>query len=469
MSSFFDGTPDDLARDALSPNGAEGIAPNYPYYNTVDQIYHAEWSITKLARLEQLRRSIQMLWPQGHPTRLVHVAGTAGKGSTSRMLEMALGADGRSAAFMGPHLYDYRERFSIDGEFVSQAVIHEVWQKRIQPFCVRMAVDEPHRVHSFHEVSILMALEIFERFEVKWAAMETGVGGRYDQTRVLDAVATVLTNVGSDHAHMLGQTLWQRALDKAGIARAGVPFFTSERDPESLAIMRAACQDAGAPLTVIDEAAVARFHDRIHAPDHAPLLDQALLTAAHQEWNGALALATVNHLIPMVDDEAILQRLSRTQLLGRFWRVEAGIYADIAHNVEKMQVLVAELRDKFPDRGKIFVVGISGQRVASQVFAALAGVAKAIIVTAASYKGQDPNTVRASLEQLSDATPTQVIADPRDALAAAKQMRDDDDVIVLTGSTFMIEQMLNPDPYMRYLHATFGWRNHAPGSGKPAI
>ncbi len=96
-----------------------------------------------------------------------------------------------------------------------------------------------------------MALALFERYEVKWAAIETGVGGRYDQTRVLDVEATVLTNVGGDHAHMLGPTLWQRVLDKAGIARPGVPFFTTERDPESLEIIAAICQDVGAPLTVV--------------------------------------------------------------------------------------------------------------------------------------------------------------------------------------------------------------------------
>lgn len=443
--------------------------PNFPYYNTVDQIYHAEWSTAKLARLEELRRSIQTLWPNGHPTRLVHVAGTAGKGSTSRMLETCLGAVGRSGAFMGPHLFDYRERFSIDGEFVSQRAIHETWQERIQPFCVRIAVDGQHRVHTFHEVSILMALALFERYEVKWAAMETGVGGRYDQTRVLDVEATVLTNVGSDHAHMLGQTLWQRTLDKAGIARPGVPFFTSERNPESLAIIRAVCQDAGAPLTIVDEDDVAHFRTKLYAPDHARLQDQALLTAAHQQWNGALALATVNHLVPMLDEEVLLERLGRTQLLGRFWRVEEGIYADIAHNVEKMQSLVAETQTKFPTTGKIFVVGISGQRAAGEVFAALAGVAKAIIVTAASYKGQDPNAVRASLERWMGDVPTLAIADPREALLAAKQMRGERDMIMLTGSTYMIEQMLNPDDYLRYLHATFGWRNRETGGSGPAI
>lgn len=433
--------------------------PNFPYYNTVDQIFHAEWSTTKLAHLEQLRRSIHALWPDGHPTRLIHVAGTAGKGSTSRMLEVGLGALGHSGSFMGPHLFDYRERFSIDGEFVSQAEIHELWQKRIQPFCIERAADNSQFIHTFHDISILMMLALFEQYEVKWAAVETGVGGRYDQTRALDVEATVLTNVGSDHAHMLGSALWQRVLDKAGIARPGVPFFTSERNPESLEIIAAVCSDVGAPLTVVDERAVGAFRALLEAPQRAALPEQALLTAAHQQWNGALALATINHLTPMLDVEVILERLRRVQLLGRFWRVEEGVYADIAHNVEKMRVLVAEVEAKFPDKGKILVVGISGQRLADEVFASLAGIAKAVIVTAASYKGQDPSLVRASIEALAGDIPIVAIADPREALQTAKAMRGAEDIVLLTGSTYMIEQMLNPDLYLRHLHATYGWRN----------
>ena len=96
-------------------------------------------------------------------------------------------------------------------------------------------------------------------------------------------------------------------------------------------------------------------------------------------------------------------------------------------------------------------------------------LAFAIIVTAASYKGQDPDAVRASIAQLPGEIPTQAIADPVAALEAAKELRGPDDLIVLTGSTFMIEQMLNPDAYLRYLHATFGWRNREPGGKGPAI
>ena len=236
--------------------------PNFPYYNTVDQIYHAEWAIQKLVRLELLRESIRTLWPKGHPTKLIHVAGTGGKGSTCRFLEMGFGTMGRSGAFMSPHLFDYRERFSIDGQFASQADINEVWQRRIQPHCVRMALHNPHHIHTFHEVSILIALALFELHDVQWAAIETGVGGRYDQTHALTVAATVLTNVGSDHAHLLGSMLWQRVLDKAGIARPGVPFFTTERNPQSLDIIRAVCDDVGAPLTVVDEAGNQRSASR---------------------------------------------------------------------------------------------------------------------------------------------------------------------------------------------------------------
>ena len=434
--------------------------PNYPYYNTVDQIYHAEWSIPKLARLELLRESIRGLWPKGHPTKLIHVAGTGGKGSTCRFLEVGFGCVGKAGAFMSPHLFDYRERFSVGGEFVAQADINEVWQRRIQPHCVRLALQNPNYAHTFHEVSILIALALYEMHGVEWAAMETGVGGRYDQTRGLDVVATVLTNVGSDHAHVLGSQLWQRVLDKAGIARPGVPFFTTETHPHSREIIASVCAEAGAPLTVVDERDVEALNASLATLYPNPVPSDSLIDASYQKWNASLSLAVLRWFYPGLDTATVLDRYVAARLPGRFMAVEDGIYADIAHNVEKMRALVSEVEAKFADRNKIFVVGMSGQRVPSQVFAELARIAKTIIVTGASYKGQDPAAVRAGIEQVAGETPILVIADARQAVAVAKTMRTDHDVIILTGSTYTIEQVLNPDPYLRYLHANFGWRTH---------
>lgn len=434
---------------------------NFPYYNAVDQIYHAEWSITKLARHELLRRSIAALWPDGHPTRLIHVAGTGGKGSTCRFLEMGFACIGRAGAFMSPHLFDYCERFSVNGEFVAQDDITAVWEGRVRPHCVKLAVDNPAHVHTFHETSILIALTLFERHNVEWAAIETGVGGRYDQTRALDVAATALTNVGSDHSHMLGDELWQRALDKAGIARRGVPLFTTEQQLATLDIIGQVCAAAGAALHTVTDADVAALDAALHARTLDPSPD-SLLHADYQKRNAALALAVIRHLAPTIDENAVLRAFANARLLGRFWRVEENVYADIAHNAEKIEALSGEIRKQFGDRGKILVVGISGQRISAKVFRALADIAQTIIVTSASFKGQEPARVREEVKGIVGDIPVLVAFEPQQALRTARSLQRNGEIIILTGSTYMIEQALNPDPYLRHMSAHFGWRMQEP-------
>ena len=433
--------------------------PNFPYYSVVDQIFHAEWSAVKLARLDLLRESIAALWPQGHPTRLIHVVGTGGKGSTCRFLEMGFGTLGRAGAFMSPHLFDYRERFSVGGEFVSQADVAWAWETRVRPFCVRLALDRPEHTHTFHEVSILIALTLFEKHGVEWAAMEAGIGGRYDQTRALDVAAAALTNVGSDHAHLLGEEQWQRALDKAGAARPQTPFFTSDANPANLEIVASVCADVDAPLHRVAQPEVDALVADLAAAGIA-VGPESLLHAPYQKWNATLARAVVQHFAPQVDQERLLRAFAAARLLGRFWHVEDGIYADIAHNTEKINALAGEIVEQFGDAGKILVLGMSGKRVPARIFGALARIAKTIIVTGASYKGLDPGKVAAEVTPLAGETPTLVVADPRHALEAARAMRRNGEVILLTGSTYMIEQALNTDPYLRKLGSTFGWRMH---------
>lgn len=435
--------------------------PNFPYYNVVDQIFHAEWSAAKLARLELLGESITALWPQGHPTRLIHVVGTGGKGSTCRFLEIGLGLAGKAGSFMSPHLFDYRERFSIGGEFVSQEDIQWAWETRVRPHCVALTLRRPDHTHTFHEVSILIALSLFERHEVRWAAMEAGIGGRYDQTRALDVEAAALTNVGSDHANLLGEQLWQRVLDKAGAARPGRPFFTTEMSPSSLEIVDAVCRDAGAPLHVVGEEDVAALVAALEQQG-IEVSPDSLLHAPYQKWNASLAAAVIRHVEPGIEAAPLLRAFADARLLGRFWKVDEGVYADIAHNYEKIHALTAEIRQQFGEAGKILILGMSGKRLPARVFGELASMARTIIVTGASYKGLDPGKVAAEITPLAGDTPTLVVADPRHALHAARAMRQPDEVILLTGSTYMIEQALNPDPYLRTLGASFGWRMQQP-------
>jgi dihydrofolate synthase / folylpolyglutamate synthase len=187
--------------------------------------------------------------------------------------------------------------------------------------------------------------------------------------------------------------------------------------------------------------------------------EESLLSATYQRWNAALSLEVLRHFLPDSQEPEVLRSFVAAQLPGRFRKVDVGIYADIAHNSEKMRALVQEIERRFAGQGLIVVMGLAGQRLPDEVFSSLARVAKTIIVTSASFKGQDPEKLRSAIESVTGDTPTLVISNPRQALGVARSLRNGaDDVILLTGSTYMIEQVLNPDPYLRHMSANFGWR-----------
>lgn len=429
------------------------------YYNAVDQIFHADWVAAMLAHQQLLRQSIRRLWPEGHPTRMIQVAGTSGKGSVVRLLEAGLGHVGRAGALTSPHLYDYRERISIGGEPAARRDIVAAWETRIRPHCVEMALAHPEYAHSVSDVTILLALALFEQHAVAWAVLETGLGGRYDQVTALDVELAVLTNVGRDHQDVLGSEPWQRALDKAGVCRPGTPLFTAARDGETLRIIRAVCAHEHAPLHVVGDADARQVRQALAGIKAAACSDDTLLRGEHQIRNAALALAVLRHLAPELSTTEAVHCFARVRFAGRFEPIGDDTYVDIAHNAEKIGALAQQLMHTFPDRRKTFVIGLSGARDAAEVFPALLAIADSVIVTTASYKGRAAEEVARELARINQrGVPIQVCAAPAEALALARHERQPNEIVVLTGSAYSIEQALNPDPYMRHLNATWGWR-----------
>ncbi len=435
------------------------------YYNTVDQVVHVDWVLAKLARIELLRKSIATLWPTGHPTRMVHVAGTSGKGSVCRLLEAGFGTGGRAGAYLNPHLFDYRERFSIDGAPPPRPDVTAAWEEVVRPYCVALAAERGD-VHRFAEAGLLMALTLFDRAGVEWAAVETGLGGRYAPSCALDVEAGVLTNVGDDHPVSLGTEPWQRALDKAGIARPGVPMFTAEQDPELLAFVAGVCDRAGAPLHPLGPADEAAARELLTAADIVP---GGLLEAEVQGRNAALALAVLRHLMPGTSAERLVAGMAAVEFPGRLTEVEDGVFADIAHNPDKLAALAGEVERRFANRSRIFVVGLSGSRPATALLGRLVPLAKALIVTTPPYRGRPATEVAAELSAAHPDAPVEVIDDPHRAIARARELRGGTDVVVVTGSTYAVDAALNPDPYLRHLNATMGWRhrNAVPEPGQP--
>ena len=173
----------------------------------------------------------------GHPHRsykIIHVAGTNGKGSVSNMLASILGASGlKTGLYTSPHILDFRERMRIispDGtlEYVSKEYVWDFVQKWGETF--------DHLDLSFFEITTMMALCWFADMKVDAVVLETGLGGRLDSTNIVTPVLSVITNIGLDHCDLLGNTLEEIAFEKAGIIKPSVNVVVGESRAETDAV-----------------------------------------------------------------------------------------------------------------------------------------------------------------------------------------------------------------------------------------
>lgn len=431
-----------------------------PYFNVIDQIDHTAVLLPRLARLARLKRWIEKLWPNGHPSKFIHIAGTSGKGSTARFLEAGLSQFGRAATTTGPHLFDYRERFTLGGVPVTAEEVTRAWEDVVLPLCVDIADRDPHAVPVYSDIRLLLALTLFDRCHVDWAIYETGHGGRYDQGMALPVKATVLTNVGNDHEEALGKEIWQRAIEKAGIARKGVPFFTAVREGLVHTAITQITDHVGAPLHSLSEKKYGAFTAELKAAV-GKLPEKSLLHAAHQRENAALALMTLTLLKPDIDRARMLNDIARIEYAGRFQKLEERLYADSAHNPDKIRALAIEAVERFPNQKLGFVVGLSGHRDGSEVLTPLLDIASEIVVTQPGYKGVPADLLAVSLNRHNPRhVPLMVEPNPMTAAGHLRQRINSGfvDVGIMTGSMYMLDEALNPNPYMSYLNRHFGWR-----------
>lgn len=176
---------------------------------------------------------------------IIHVAGTNGKGSVSTLLARAFTAAGyRTGLFVSPHLINPCERIQIDGKNISKQVFAE------SVTAVLQAEKEPL---NFFEILTAAAFVCFVKKNVQYVILETGLGGRKDPTNICDPLACVITSIGKDHTHYLGNTLTEIAAEKAGIIKQDVPVFCGDVNRSALQVIRRTAYRLGAPLTVVKE------------------------------------------------------------------------------------------------------------------------------------------------------------------------------------------------------------------------
>lgn len=370
--------------------------------------------------------------------RIVHVAGTNGKGSTCAMIESGLRAAGyRTGLFTSPHLVEPTERIQIAGRPVSAARFAAAFG---QVHCAAEALLEQERIDlhpTYFETVTAMALLLFRECGVEFAVLEVGLGGRLDATNVVTPELCAITPVDYDHEAFLGKSLEAIAEEKAGILKPGVPAIFARQRPEATAVLQARADAVGATVTRSSGVAISGVALDARGSDFiwGELRVRCPLAGEHQVENARTAIAALQRL--GVAPEAIRQGIAQTTWPGRLERLAANpeIVLDGAHNPASARALAAYL-DRFYDANRVCLIyGAMRDKAVSEMAAILFPRARHVIVTApAQARALRPESIR----DLADHNSVQVAPNLPTALAMARAAAVAEDAIFVTGSLFLV-------------------------------
>lgn len=347
--------------------------------------------------LDRIREVCELLGDPQRAYRVVHVAGTNGKTSTSRMVERLVREHGlRTGRFTSPHLTSVTERICIDGEPLSAERFVEVWQD-VAPYVhmVDQRSQEQGRPRlSFFEVLTVMALAAFADAPVDVAVVEVGLGGTLDATNVVDADVAVLTQIARDHERWLGHDLVDIAGAKAGIIKDGsIVVLAQQREEAEGVVLTAAAEHGvrvvreGVDLEVVDRA-VAVGGQLLSLRTTGGLYTEILLPlhGAHQAHNALVALAATEQLLRggrALGAEAVEAAFAGVDSPGRLELVRSSpaVVVDAAHNPAGVEALVAALDEAFTFSRVVGVVGVLEDKDAETILSLLEPALAEVVIT----------------------------------------------------------------------------------------
>ncbi|HTK63801.1 MAG TPA: folylpolyglutamate synthase/dihydrofolate synthase family protein [Pseudonocardia sp.] len=353
-----------------------------------------EPSLKRIATLVDLLGDPQRAYP------IVHVAGTNGKTSVTRMVDALLTAAGlRTGRYLSPHLQRATERISLDNAPISPARYVEVYRE-IEPYVTMTDAalpDEPNL--SKFEVLTAMAFAAFADAPVEAGVIEVGLGGTWDATNVADGTISVVTPIGIDHVEYLGSDLEGIAAEKAGIIKSGSIAVLAAQDARVAAVLAARCVELGA--TVARQGMEFGVLRRTRGVGGQLLRLQGLggayddvflpLHGAHQADNAAVALAAAEAFLGAgagqpLDADTVREAFASVVVPGRLERVRTAptVLLDAAHNPHGARALAAAVAEEFAFSKLVGVVGVLGDKDVEGVLEALEPVLDEVVVTMSS-------------------------------------------------------------------------------------
>ncbi|MDO8524814.1 MAG: Mur ligase family protein, partial [bacterium] len=365
---------------------------------SLSQTYSADWG---LARTKYF---LELLGNPQEKIKVIHIAGTSGKGSTAYLVSLLLSSLGqKSGLSISPHLIDIRERTQINNQLISQEKFTHYLNKLV-PVIDQVSRSKFGKV-TYFELLTVLAFYIFFKEKVEFAVMETGMGGLYDATNSVSNKTKVamLTKIGLDHTNILGKTIGKIALQKAEIIQNGNVVFSTEQLPQAKKVVEKIAKERSTNLfwvkKGVDFTNVTLTQEfttlRSHLPGASVNIKLGML-GNHQAENCSLALATIYYLAQRdqfeFDIKKIKAALESANFPGRMEIKKINnevVIIDGAHNPQKMATFLAAIKKIFPNQKFNFLIAFKKCKYFKQMLRQIVPLAKSIFITSFFTDKQD--------------------------------------------------------------------------------
>jgi dihydrofolate synthase/folylpolyglutamate synthase len=377
--------------------------------------------------------------PHEKLNRPIIITGTKGKGSTAEILSSCLRSCGhRVGIYTSPHLVDVRERIRVNGERIPEEEFLHIYEQ-VKPFVRK----QPGGYRTVFEVLTAISFVHFGRQRTDYSIFEVGMGGRNDATNVVNPTLSIVTPISLDHTHVLGGSIEMIAEKKMGVARPGVPVVSSAQSDDALKVIRSVCERLGSDLMLVGtdvgyEAVESDLNGSTFAVEgrtySIPLLGE------HQVQNSVTAYLALK----VLGQEAKESGFRDVTLKGRLQVVgeKPSVVLDAAHNGHSAAVLAKSLRDLFGARKVTAVISMLKKKDHEGFARELSPVLDEVYATRTdSPRSLSPDELAGHFKGL--VRTIHSIQNPKAALREARAEARPDDVILVTGSFYLVGEILS--------------------------